>query len=110
MSKFDWNKPRKMITIHGKDVDAEIIAGCFRYTMSRLNVTCKGVSRGAKLPLSVVTSVVNNRNDPPKEDIESVARFLFKDELEQNMIHVSEASTEKLAYTVISKIIEGDYL
>lgn len=42
MSKFDWNKPRKMITIHGKDVDAEIIAGCFRYTMSRLNMTCKG--------------------------------------------------------------------
>lgn len=108
MSKFDWNKPRKMIIIHDKDVDAEIIAGCFRYTMSRLNVTCKGVSRGAKLPLSVVTSVVNNRNDPPKEDIESVARLLFKDELEQNMTYVSKASTEKLAYTVISKIIEDN--
>ena len=77
MSKFDWNKPRKMITIHGKDVDAEIIAGCFRYTMSRLNVTCEWVSRWAKLPLSVVTSVVNNRNDPSKEGIESVARLLF---------------------------------
>ena len=106
MSKFDWNKPRKMITIHGKDVDAEIIAGCFRYTMSRLNMTCKGVSRGTKLPLNVVISVVNNHNDPSKEDIESVARFLFKDELEQNMNYVSKASTEKLAYTVISKIIE----
>ena len=77
MSKFDWDKPRKMITIHGKDVDAEIIAGCFRYTMSRLNVTCKWVSRWTKLPLSVVTSVVNNRNDPSKEDIERVARFLY---------------------------------
>ena len=42
MSKFDWNKPRKIITVHGKDVDTTIIAGCFRYTMSRLNVTCKG--------------------------------------------------------------------
>ena len=108
MSKFDWNKPRKIITVHGKDVDAEIIAGYFRYTMSRLNVPCEWVSRWAKLPLSVVTSVVNNRNDPSKEDIESIARLLFKDELEYYMNYVSKASTEKLAYTVISKIIEDN--
>ena len=110
MSKFDWNKPRKIITVHGKYVDAEIIAGCFRYTMNRLNVTCNGVSRGTKLPLNVVTSVVNNHNNPSKGNIESVARFLFKDDLEQNMIRVSKASKEKLAYTVISKIIEDNDL
>ena len=109
MSKFDWNKPSKIITVHGKDVDAEIIAGCFRYTMSRLNMTCKGVSRWTKLPLNVVISVVNNHNDPSKEDIESVARFLFKDELEKkNMNNVSKVSTEELTYTVISKIIEDN--
>ena len=108
MSKFDWNKPRKIITVHGKDVDAEIIAVSFRYTMHRLNVTYKMVSRGTKLPLNVVISVVNNHNDPSKEDIESVARFLFKDELEQNMNYISRSSTEKLTYTVISKIIEDN--
>ena len=110
MSKFDWNKPRKMITIHGKDVDAEIIAGCFRCTMKRLNLTCNWVSRWTKLPLNVVISVVNNHNDPSKEDIESVARFLFKDDLEHDMRHISKASNEKLAYTVISKIIEDNDL
>ena len=110
MSKFDWNKPRKMITIHGKDVDAEIIAGYFRYTMSSLNVTCKWLSIWTKLPLNVVTSVVNNHNDPSKEDIESVARFLFRDDLGYYMNYVSKASTEKLAYTVVSKIIEDNDL
>ena len=80
----------------------------FKIYHEPLECDMQGVSRGTKLPLNVVISVVNNHNGPSKEDIESVARFLFKDELEQNMNYVSKASTEKLAYTVISKIIEDN--
>ena len=90
----------KMIEVHGKQIDVRLLTGALRIRQDCYRAPYKYISYKTSLSMYRVREIM--------EDIESVARFLFKGELEQNMNYVSRASTEKLAYTVISKIIEDN--
>ena len=81
-------------------IDVRLLTGILRIHQDCYRAPYKYISSKTSLSMDRVRAIM--------EDIESVARFLFKDELEQNMNYVSKASTEKLAYTVISKIIEDN--